>query len=501
MPPLTARAKDAAALLWSKVERSDTWQNTVNLLGTAFASLSWHRPTAAAWLGLDELDAIYVDDGIGRRIVTEPVDAAFRQGWHLSPPADMKAEQAQEEERVILDRLKAVAIPANLKTALYWGRLYGRGGLMLGTGDSTADQTAPLDDETVRSLDWTDVISCDEFSCAQVYTEGQMHGEPEIWLVTRFNAFESILVHESRIILTRGIPTSKKLRQENDWRDISVLQAPYEPLRNYNSATTGMAQMLTDASQAVMWIRQFAELMAGDQSVISTRLRVMELARALHIMPLDAGDAGGNGREDFQFVERTFSGVADTFDRLLGALASATGWPQTFLFGRSPAGENATGESDREIWDDLVKADQEDIIKPLLQRLVTIAAYAEGVTDPEGWTVEFEPLRQETDMERVTREGLIADTDVKLVQAGILDELTIAKHRYGGDEYDPTPPRLEQEDLDAMEALQEQDRERALNPPEPAPEFLAAQAAAKAGVPPQFQQQQAGEEPEDEDDQ
>jgi len=460
---LTARAKDAAVSLLHQVHRSDTWQNTVTALGTVAASLSWHRPSAAVWLPEETLEAIYIDDGVGRRIVTEPVDAAFRQGWYLTPPGDMETDTAQAEEVDILALLDSVDAEANLKEALYWGRLYGRGGLLLGTDDGTADQSMPLDDASIKALLWVDPLTSKEFSAHSLYDDKRspLFGQPETWNVIRTNATQTVDTHESRIILTRGIPTSKELRQENEWRDISVLQAAYEDLRNYNSAKTGMAQMLTDASQAVMWIRDLLSILADDQSVISTRMRIMEMARALHIMPLDAGDATGQGREDFQFVERTFTGVADTFDRLLGALSSSIGWPQTFLFGRSPAGENATGESDRAIWDDLVKAEQDEDYKPLLQRLVTIAAYVTGATDPEGWKVEFNPLRQETDAERVEREDKIADTDVKYIGAGVLDELTVAKHRFGGDEYNSQPVRLEEADVKAMEDLQQQDRERA----------------------------------------
>jgi phage-related protein (TIGR01555 family) len=336
---------------------------------------------------------------------------------------------------------------------------------MLGTADSTSDQTMPLADETVSDLKWTAVLKSSEFSARDLYdnqeTDGQMFGLPKIWNVTRLNGSGTIPVHESRIILTRGIPTSDELRQDNDWRDISVLQAPYEPLRNYNSAGTGIAQMLLDASQAVLKIRELAKLLADDPDVLTTRMRILELARALHVMPIDAGDLSGQGAEDFFFAERTFSGVADAFDRLLGMLASSIGWPQTYLFGRSPAGENATGESDREMWDDLVAADQRDVYLPHLQRLVTLAAYAEKVTDPEGWTVEFAPLRQETDAERVDREGAIADTDVKYITAGVYDELDVAEHRFSGEEYDATPIRISEENGEAAKLLREQDLARA----------------------------------------
>lgn len=463
MPNLTARAKDAVVSGFKAVHRSDTWQNTATWLNTSLASLTHHTMQSSVWLEPLEADSLYTDDGIARRIVMEPVEAAFRQGWTLSPPAELDTDRAQSEERLILDRMAAVDAEPNLKQGEGWGRLYGRGGVMLGTADP-AEQTAELVDSSVRDLEWTVVLKSSEFSVIELYTDqeldGQKFGTPRLWQVTRLNSSVQTVVHESRIILTRAVPTPDEMRQEHDWRDIPVLQAVYEDLRNYNSAKNGLAQMLLDASQAVLKIRNLAGLLADDPDEIRTRMRILEMARALHVMPIDAGDLSGQGAEDFFFAERGFAGVADAFDRMLGALSSSIGWPQTRLFGRSPAGENATGESDNVIWDDLIKADQSGVYLPHLQRLVTLAAYAEGVTDPEGWTAEFSPLRQETDAERVEREDKIADTDTKYIQAGVLDELDVQEHRFGGEQYNAQPVMVSAENSEAAKLLKEQDRDR-----------------------------------------
>jgi phage-related protein (TIGR01555 family) len=480
MPTITGRAltaaKDAFGTAWAVI-RSDDWQNSLTLLGTAQSSLNWHRLTPANLMNEETVLALITDDPMARRIVMEPVDAAFRQGWELSPPADLETETAQEQETAIREKLKSVEAEPVLKHGEYWGRGYGRGCVLLGVNDSGGSMSTELNMEKISELKWLQALKSDEFTVGRLSTDGDKPGmgEPETWLVRRTAGSAQVVVHKSRLILTRGVPTHKEQREENDWKDVSVLQAPYNALRNYDSAVTGLAQMLTDGSQAILKIMDLPGLLADDSTVLRARLRVMEMARALRIMPVNAG---GNGTEpeSFEFAERTFSGVADTFDRLLGALASAVGWPQTYLFGRSPAGENATGESDREIWDDMVKEGQTDVYQPHLQVLVTLAAYATGATDPEGWTVEFSPLRQETDKERVEREAIIADTDTKYHAMG-MDEFILFKHRFGGDEYNAQPLRIAQDDLEAMEALMAMDRERAMNPPPVPPAFAAQQAA------------------------
>ncbi len=461
MANITNRMKDT----WAAISRSDGWENAITALGTALASLSHHTIVGEAWLSTAVLDAVYEQDPIGRRIVTEPVSAAFRQGFDLAPPQDMDEDQAQAGESQIREHLSGIDAIELLKKSFNWGRLYGRGGLMLGARDGASDPIEPLDYDSVREFPWVRELTSDEFAAHELDEDpdSPQYGLPESWTVTLSTGGASADVHRSRILLTGAIPTTRAKRAENEWRDIPVLQAVYDDLRNFDSAKTGMAQMLVDASQAVLKIQNLPGILADDPTLLKARLRILEMSRALHVMPIDAG-SNVTAPEDFQFVERSFAGVADVFDRLLGALASGVGWPQTYLFGRSPAGENATGESDQDIWDDLVKADQ-DVYSSYLQILVNLTASALGLT--EGWTVTFRPLRQEDPTEQAKNQKTIAETDVANVNAGILDELTIARHRYGGDVYDPSPVRLAPEDIEAMKKIQELDRARALNPPEP----------------------------------
>ena len=50
--------------------------------------------------------------------------------------------------------------------------------------------------------------------------------------------------------------------------------------------------------------------------------------------------------DSFETHQYTFGGIADTYDRFMMDVAGAAETPVTKLFGRSPAGMNATGESD-----------------------------------------------------------------------------------------------------------------------------------------------------------
>ena len=438
----------------------DAWENAVTALGTARSSLYHHQMVVETFRTTEELEALYVGDPIARRIILEPHKASLKKGVILSHPKGLDGDAAQDQEQRIKERFKELRVMEVVLLARAWGHLYGRGGILLGAIDGSTDPKEPLRKDSVRALPWLRVLACDEFYYATLEDDvmSPNYGRPKTWRVIRSARGTQVETHTSRILLTGSVPTSLTLQEEQEWREIPILQAVLEDLRNYNSAKTSIAQMLSDASQAVLKILNLSGILAGDSTVLRARIRILEMARALHIMPIEAGT------EDFQYVERTFSGVSDTFDRLLGALSSAVGWPQTHLFGRSPAGENATGESDRVIWDDLVTWEQEQT-RALLQELLDLIVTAEGL-EP-GWTVYFPPLRQMSEKETAEHGKLIADTDAIYIDKGVLDETTIAKWRFGGDEVNLEPVMLSAEDVEALEALQEMDRERALNPEPP----------------------------------
>jgi hypothetical protein len=218
----------------------------------------------------------------------------------------------------------------------------------------------------------------------------------------------------------------------------------------------GLAHMMTDSSQAVLKITDLAGMLASeDMAVFTTRMRILELARSLHIMPIDT-------TEGFEYVERSFAGVADVVDRITGALAGSAAMPQTALFGASPAGLNATGASDTRGWYDQIQAARTSTYQRPLESLVYLAAVVTGASSPDAWGVSWPSLWQSTPDEEAARRKLIADTDVAYIAAGVVLEDEVAMTRFGGDGYSDGPIQIDAEMRDALRA---QDLARAVEGP------------------------------------
>ena len=75
-------------------------------------------------------------------------------------------------------------------------------------------------------------------------------------------------------------------------------------------------------------------------------------------------------------------------------IAGACEIPVTRLFGRSPAGFNATGESDLTNYYDSIEEKQEAYLAPILDKLLPVIALSTWGMVPDDLDYEFNPLRK-----------------------------------------------------------------------------------------------------------
>jgi hypothetical protein len=100
--------------------------------------------------------------------------------------------------------------------------------------------------------------------------------------------------------------------------------------------------------------------------------------------------------------------------------------------GQSPAGLNATGESDTRLWYDQVEAYQNQTLLPAAQRFYEIMFAAQdfdGVA-PDGWSIRFERLWQVSDVEQAALEASVAQKDKIYIDAGVLLAEEVALSRF-----------------------------------------------------------------------
>lgn len=409
--------------------RLDSWVNLVTGLGTARDKGSYAKILPGHQLADATLEALFNEDDTARRVVTKLPREAMRRGYKVVLEADDDANA--DVERKLQDYLRKLQADARLRDGWTWARLYGGGsGVFVGADDGRSPDQ-PLNEAGIRSIRFLNIIKRPQLTVQKRFDDLNQpnYGQPEIVRVNQtgvasnsVNMSRPVDVHVSRLILFDGVLSARTTAPAiNEWDD-SVLQSTYQALQQSQTTWQSIAHLVTDANQGVLKIQDLIALTAAGQSeVLRTRIEAMDMARSVcRAILIDAE------KESFERVATSFAGLPEVLDKMMSRVASAAEMPVTLLYGRSPAGLNATGESDIRGWYDVVADAQTDILLPRLHRLIRLVLLAkDGPTkgvEPDPWDIEFNALWEPTDKELADTRKVKADTYVALVEGQIVTE-------------------------------------------------------------------------------
>lgn len=480
------RGMGIAERLRALVARGDDWWSAATGLGGVSDKVHsvTHRHGDA--ISDDELDSLYHRDGIAARIVDAPVLESMREGFRINvvvesedreekrdaldlPPGMLGTEngpgpgaanpkviraraqaeklraksaqgvarggalkEAAETSKRIAARLRELKAQEKLAEAWSWGRLFGAGIVIVGADDGQPlDQ--PLDEGNIRTVQYLQVVDRRYVSILRYNGDALSSdfGEPELLAISSNRPGTTTVplrtVHASRCVIFGGTRSTAWQRALRYGWDASVLERCYEQLRRYNANISAVSQLVIDASQGVLRIKDLHGIVAAGQgAALQERIEIMDRTRSvLRSILLDMD-------EDFHREPTTFSGLEDVLRQSELDLAASIGWPVTFLFGRAPAGLSATGESDYRTITDLIRGEQVNTLRPRVEQLVRVIMLAQdGPTrgeEPENWDVVFNPLRQPTPAESAEIRKATAEADMFWRDLGVPKEALLRSH-------------------------------------------------------------------------
>lgn len=388
-----------------------------------------------------ELQALYHGNSLAARIVEMRPKEMFRRGYEVTLP-DPEGDDGQNENDEIAEDLEkyAAKLRANeiIKDGMVFGNLFGGSVVIMGADDGQ-DPSMPLNEDNIKSVRYLNMIDRRFLFARQWYGDpfDPKYGQVEIYQIT--NAFgdqQNTFVHESRVLRFDGAPVDiLKRRMLAGWT-LSLLQRPYDTLRAFGSSFQAAANLMIDASQAVFSMKGLMDIISSDNAnILSTRMAAVDYTRSSgRAVLVDAEE------EKFERTNTSFAGIPDMLDRFMQLMASDCDMPVTILFGRSPAGMNATGDADFRHWYDSIATEQKNILEPALVRLYTLICKAKdgptaGIMPDHGIEIKFAPLWQPTESEQADLELKMGQRDVAYVTAGILHPEEVALSRFGGAEF------------------------------------------------------------------
>lgn len=493
-----------------QIGHADGWENTITGLGTARdkrlgTSIRAPLPATARVM----FENIYSGDDIGALVADLPANEMVREWINVNvddsaEPGNAEGDLRTEAEtssvddkvnvnKLVQQKLDDLAAQANVGDALTWARVYGGALLFLGVDDGRK-LSEPLDRENIKSFDFLTVFDRWEVQIHSTDTEVLLpNGKPNPRLgkpasyylqATAESGFGGTspteIVHATRFIRFDGVRTPRRRMRENGgWND-SIYTRIIEVLQDFGIAWHGLAHLLQDFAQAVLKMKGLAQAIASDNDdLVLTRMQNMDLCRSVaRAIPIDADN------EEFSRVTTPVTGLPQLMDRFALRLAAAARMPVTLMMGMSPAGLNATGESDIRFFYDQIRAEQHKHLKPRLEDLIELVFLDKsGPTngnEPENWSITFNPLWQLSDTEQATVRKTQAETDAIYITNDVITPDEVGTSRFGGDTYSTdtildTEQRAEDRLLDEPEPDPE---------PPPAPPPIPAQPGGNGPLPP-----------------
>lgn len=445
--------------------REDGYVNLLNKYGTSQDNSEAYQFEREPIIPDMQLTGLYEGNGLFSKIIDTPAEEALKHGFDLN----LKNDEVNAFVEEALDELEWEEKAA---TAIKWARLYG-GALIVMLINDGGGLEQPVNWQNVKSIDelrvYERAIVQPDYSSLYRQDYGgkgegnrvSKFGQPEFYYVS--SVYGSFRVHESRCLVFRNgvLPEQTSNSIYRFWGMPEYVRIR-RALRETVTAHTDSVKLLERSVQAIYSMKGLATLLTTDdgENQVLKRLNVIDTARGiLNSLVIDADG------ENYDFKTFQFSGVKDVIDATCNMLSALTNIPQTILFGRSPAGMNATGTSDFESYYNFVEKIQRLMLKRNLRTLLDVifrAGIASGAVEEEpDYKLEFNPLWSLSDTEQATVDQTKAQTaQIKAQTAQVyvdmqaLDPTEVRKRLASDEEFDVEDIISEGEgDDDLLQAL------------------------------------------------
>jgi len=396
------------------------------------------------------LNTLYRSHWIVQRIINT-VPADMTKNWYkIESP--MSPDNISQLEKVT----RQTQIRRKITEGLRWGRLYGGAAGVIVIDGQEDMLEEPLDYDTIMPGTFKGLIILDRWSGIAPGLElvddvsDPEFGYPDTYNIITSSAVVSqqltASIHHSRIVRFTGRELPNIERQLDTYWGASELEHIYEELKKRDNVSYNIALLTFMANIRTMKVEGMEQMLStGSKKDMQD---IYSFYTAMNWLMNNQGMQILGPNDDFQTHQYTFSGIAEAYEKFMLDVAGAADMPVTKLFGRAPAGMNATGESDMQNYYDGIALNQEDKVRPVIEKLLPIMCLSEFGAIPDELTFAFNPVRPPTEQELKT---LAKDTTTVIIEAynaGLVSQHTALKELRQSSEKTGMWTNITDEDID-----------------------------------------------------
>lgn len=366
------------------------------------------------------------------------LEAGYRTSWIIGAACDIPAEDMTQagielksdldgdQEKKLLAGLHDLAIMPRLCSTVKWARLFGgAGAFMMIDGQ---DPATPLNIDTIGKDAFKGLLPLDRWMVIPTLTDlvmeyGPNFGFPRYYqVVSAAPGVPMFTIHYTRLLRFIGNELPFYQRQYDMYWGESVIERIHDRLIGYDSTSQGAAQLVYKAHLRTYSVPKLRELISAGGPMFDAFMKQMNLIRGWQT---NEGLTVIDGEDKFETHQYGFAGLSDMLLQFGQQLSGALEIPLVRLFGQSPAGLNATGESDiRNYYDGIKKKQERDLRHPLTIILDVMCQSKLGMRAPEGFGFEFVPLWQVSDKEKSDIANTGAQAIVGAYEANLISQKT-----------------------------------------------------------------------------
>lgn len=369
------------------VQKQDALENVLSKKGVAGQSKTGsNRYVGKHLLTYRQIRDMYESGGIGATIISRVADDMTAEGFQL--------KNIPNPEKLIKEFQKLEG-PQKFNEAFRWARAYGGSVILLDVNDGKA-LDKPLNLEKINSIDALEVYEAgnsDRVVEHQYYSDSRQanYGRVELYKINPEFGGIPMIVHESRIIRLKGRSVDRETRRTLRGWDGSELQPVYESLLQLFSTMASGEQVLDEMVIGTLKMENLDALCSTPEgeALVRKRIDLVDTSKS------NENSLVISSNEEYERHTVNLSGMDKIQQNTMLMVSGAAQMPATHIFGRSPQGENATGESDEKQYNSKIASAQTSNYEPGLMKLFNIMVQATNVEYKEDISqieIEFNPL-------------------------------------------------------------------------------------------------------------
>ena len=404
---------------------ADSFQNFAARVGLGAGSQHDQSTYSANYLSRNRLlvESMYRSSWVVGQVVDVVADDMTREG------INMRGLQSPEDAEEINQELDRLQVWDKLNKTIKWSRLYGGAiAVMMIDGQNVS---TPLNINTVAKDQFKGLIVLDRWmvvpSLEDLVTEyGPYYGMPKYYdVITDSVGLCNQKIHYSRVVRMDGVELPYwQAIAENLWGQ-SIIERLEDRLTIFDSATLGAGQLVYKAHLRTYKVKGLREIIAKGGRLYDALVKQIQQIRQWQS---NEGMTLMDAEDTFETHQYSFTGLDNLLMQFGQQIAGATGIPLVRLFGQSPAGFSATGESDLSNYYDNINQQQEGRMRTPLQTLLAVVSLSKlGKALPNSFKFDFASLWQIDEKVKADVANTVAQAVTTVEESGLISRKTALK--------------------------------------------------------------------------